>query len=73
MTADRGEDELPDGIVVPDDLSSLFGGDGGDGGAVRGEPADAAESGEPAEPAEPAVIHTTAVVLTSVRQAKVLA
>lgn len=74
MTADRGEDELPDGIVVPDDLSSLFGGDdGGAGGAVRGEPADAAEPGEPAEPAEPAVIHTTAVVLTSVRQAKVLA
>ncbi|TGO05838.1 hypothetical protein [Serinibacter arcticus] len=72
MTAGRGEDELPDGLVVPDDLSSLFAGDGGaapagdDGSGVT-------ESAEPAEPAEPAVIHTTAVVLTSVRQAKVLA
>ena len=28
MTAGRGEDELPAGVVVPDDLSSLFFDDG---------------------------------------------
>lgn len=70
MTAGRGDDELPDGIVVPDDLSSLF---GDDSGRAAGEPGEQTGSSEPAEPAEPAVIHTTAVVLTSVRQAKVLA
>ncbi len=81
MTAGRGEDELPDGVVVPDDLSSLFSDDGAApvepaaGGAPAGtDPADGdATSDEGAGPVEPVVIHTTAVVLTAVRQAKVLA
>lgn len=92
MTSYPDDDELPDGIVVPDDLSSLFGDpapaepaaagpassssssatidddDGAGSPAAHPEPAAAAE-----EEPEPAVIHTTAVVLTSIRQAKVLA
>lgn len=89
--------DWPDDVVVPDDLSALFGnapsgtgpGQAADGAtATPGEsvPSGAAPSGTggtglPAEsaPAEPApeapeqIVRTTAVVLTAVRQAKVLA
>ncbi|GMA31692.1 hypothetical protein [Litorihabitans aurantiacus] len=111
MTSDRdqgGADDpddlshdLPDGVVVPDDLSSLFGDDGGAssapglpdtadasdtaadtsaagtaGGATPSTSAPAsgtAEEDAADDDVEPAVIRTTAVVLTQVRQAKVLA
>ena len=84
---------FPDGLVVPDDLSSLFGpssseqstdsstdsaeslrGQGDpDDAAQEGETGDASDSGESGESDEPKVISTTAVVLTTIRQAKVLA
>lgn len=75
----------PDDIVVPDDLSALFAdetdGDGGDAARPTGTPdpapgsATAAADGDPADPAAEAepVVRTTAVVLTRVKQAKVLA
>lgn len=92
---DAFDGDLPDGLVVPDDLSSLFGETTApatadprdpDGGAREGGDADDAaprpsgtaaspdsESDDDDTPAEPRVIHTTAVVLTAVRQAKMLA
>lgn len=96
MSTDRPDDgddlgDLGD-VVVPDDLSSLFGDEAGTSGAptdAEGEAGEApdgdapiadevaptgAGAGEESEKeAEPKVIRTTAVVLTAVRQAKMLA
>lgn len=85
MSPDRPEDgddlgDLGD-VVVPDDLSSLFGDEGEKGAAPDGDaptadevaPTGAGAGRQPEEEAEPKVIRTTAVVLTAVRQAKMLA
>ena len=70
---DSGSQDLPDleGLVIPDDLSSLF----GDASATGQEVAGHSPDGETAieEEALPRYINTTAVVLTAVKQAKVLA
>ena len=71
MTRDGADNsdsqDLPDldGLVIPDDLSSLFG-----DSPVEGAPSD---EGVAEEEQAPRYINTTAVVLTAVKQAKVLA
>lgn len=75
-TTPEPQDDWPEGVVVPDDLSSLFGDSPAPtlpgAAAAPGEEPVAEEPVAEEDPAPPPV-RTTAVVLTAVKQAKVLA
>lgn len=64
-SAPQDDADWPEGVVIPDDLSSLLGDEDSTGTGPE------AETGPAAEPEK--IVRTTAVVLTAVRQAKVLA
>lgn len=69
-TTPQPGDDWPEGVLVPDDLSSLFG-----DSPAPALPDAAAPGEEPVTEEDPAPppVRTTAVVLTAVKQAKVLA